>query len=172
MVWFGLSGPVTHPTIDVPTGLAGTGTGAAAGWAAVGACWVWAAVPFGFGLGTTSACCCTGAERGGGVSALMSAGNRPSLGSGDASFEPAGLCPIGRLNGEIRDGLGISKAWVARGCAVAAAPSQGSAMAGGATPIATLSPRTVIDATDSEAIRGRGDMSHLSGAGRRIDVCC
>ena len=124
----------------------------------------------GFGLGTTSACCCTGAERGGGVSALRSAGSRPSLGSGEASFAPAGLCPIGRLNGASRDGLGISKAWVARGCAAAAAPSHGSAFAGGATPSATLSPMTVSDATDSDAIRGRGDMSHLSRAGRRSDV--
>jgi hypothetical protein len=39
---------------------------------------------------------------------------------------------------------------------------QGSALAGGATPIATQSPTAAIDATDFEAIRRRGDMSHLS----------
>ena len=44
------------------------------------------------------------------MSALMSAGNRPSLGSGDASLAPTGLWPIGRLNGASLDGLGIWKA--------------------------------------------------------------
>jgi hypothetical protein len=42
----------------------------------------------------------------------------------------------------------------------AAAPVQGWANAGGATPITTL--RAVADATDIDAIRRRGDMSHLS----------
>jgi hypothetical protein len=47
---------------------------------------------------------------------------------------------------------------------------QGSAVAGGATPVAALSPIAVANATDIDAIRGRGDMSHLSRAGRRNDV--
>jgi hypothetical protein len=34
----------------------------------------------------------------------------------------------------------------------------GSAVAGGATPIATLRPIAAADATDIDAIRGRGDM--------------
>jgi hypothetical protein len=38
----------------------------------------------------------------------------------------------------------------------------GSADAGAATPIETQSPITVADATDIEAMRRRGDMSHLS----------
>jgi hypothetical protein len=44
----------------------------------------------------------------------------------------------------------------------AAAPVQGSAAAGGATPVATQSPIAAADATDIEAIRRRGGMSHLS----------
>jgi hypothetical protein len=39
---------------------------------------------------------------------------------------------------------------------------QGSAIAGGATPIAAHSPIVAADATDIEAIRRRGDMTHLS----------
>jgi hypothetical protein len=38
----------------------------------------------------------------------------------------------------------------------------GSAVAGGATPIVTMSPMAAADATDTEAMRGRGAMSHLS----------
>lgn len=51
--------------------------------------------------------------------------------------------------------FGAAGGWIA-----AAAPVHGSANAGGATPIATHT--TVADASDSEAIRRRGDMSHLS----------
>jgi hypothetical protein len=40
----------------------------------------------------------------------------------------------------------------------------GSAVAGGATPVATLSAMAVANATDIDAVRGRGDMSHLSKA--------
>ncbi|ORA48164.1 hypothetical protein BST21_11190 [Mycolicibacterium celeriflavum] len=58
----------------------------------------------------------------------------------------------------------------AGGCAAAAAPVQGSAVAGGATPSTKLNPITAADATDIGAIRGRGDMSHLSEGGRRADV--
>src|SRR4051812_35402699 len=113
MVSLGLSGPVTHPTSEVPGGPDGTAAaaGAGAGCAATGGCWV--AAPPGRGDGTTAACCCTGAA--GGVSALSSAGSRPSLGSGAASFAPTGLCPIGRLNGEMPDGLGIWNAWPGSG---------------------------------------------------------
>jgi hypothetical protein len=50
---------------------------------------------------------------------------------------------------------------VADGCACAAAPSQGSAIADGATPMATQNPITVAEAIDNEVIRGRRDMSHL-----------
>jgi hypothetical protein len=46
---------------------------------------------------------------------------------------------------------------------------QGSAAAGGATPVATHSPMAAAEATDIDANRRRGDMSHLSGAGRRMD---
>jgi hypothetical protein len=72
------------------------------------------------------------------------------------------MCPIGRLSGAILDGLGISNAWLGRGCACAAAPSHGSALAVGVTPRETMSPITAADAIDADAIRGRGDMSHLS----------
>jgi hypothetical protein len=37
----------------------------------------------------------------------------------------------------------------------------GSADASGATPIAMLRPIAAADATDTDAIRGRGDMFHL-----------
>jgi hypothetical protein len=161
MVWFGLSGPVTQPTIDVPGGDDGTGAaaGAGAGWAAGG----WWVVPLGCGDGTTAACCWTWAERcGGGVSALSRAGKSPNLGSAASSFAPAGMCPIGRLNGASRDGLGISKACVGSGCAWAAAPSHGSAFACGATPSTAINPRAAIPAIDTEATRRRGDISHLS----------
>jgi hypothetical protein len=46
----------------------------------------------------------------------------------------------------------------------------GSAVAGGATTIAKLSPIAAADAADIDAIRGRRDMSHLSGQDVRIDV--
>src|SRR3954452_3876463 len=77
------------------------------------------------------------------------------------------MCPIGRLNGESREGLGISKAWVGSGCASAAAPSHGSAFACGATPITAISPTaTARDlATDMKATQTRGDIAHLSPAG-------
>jgi hypothetical protein len=61
-------------------------------------------------------------------------------------------------------GMGGVGAGSAGGWAAAAAPVHGSAVAGGATPIATLRPIAAADATDIDAIRGRGDMSHLSGA--------
>jgi hypothetical protein len=48
------------------------------------------------------------------------------------------------------------------GWAAAASPVHGSAPAGGATPITTVNPIAATDATDAEAIRRRGDMSHLS----------
>ena len=107
IVSLGLSGPVTQPTRDVPGGAVDTGAGAATG-AGSAVTEGWAAVAPGRGEGTTAASFCTGAA--GGVSALMRAGSSPSLGSGAASFAPTGLCPIGRLNGEIPDGLGISNA--------------------------------------------------------------
>ena len=79
-----------------------------------------------------------------------------------------GLCPVGRPpDDEGKDGVGGG---AAGGWAAAAAPVQGSANAGGATPIATLSPIAAADSTDIDAIRGRGGMSHLSRGGRRVDV--
>jgi hypothetical protein len=72
------------------------------------------------------------------------------------------MCPSGRLNGAIADGLGIRKAWLAVGWASAAAPVHGSAAAGGATTPATINPTAAAEATDTDAIRRRGDMSHLS----------
>ena len=64
MVSFGLSGPVTQPTSDVPGGAAGAG-----GAGAAPELWLRrelaerSAGGTGAG-GTTSACCCTRAERG------------------------------------------------------------------------------------------------------------
>jgi hypothetical protein len=64
---------------------------------------------------------------------------------------------------------GVASAFgAAGGWTAAAAPVQGSAVAVGAAPIATLSPTAAT--TEIEAIRGRGDISHLSRGGRRIDV--
>src|SRR6267378_2742121 len=90
MVLFGLSGPVTQPTSDVPGGAAGAG-----------------------------------------------------------AFAPGGLCPIGRPPVEGKDGVAAAPAG---GWAAAAAPVQGSAAAGGATPIATLSPIAAASATGIDAI--------------------
>ena len=69
MVSFGLSGPVTQPTTDVPGGGAAAGTGGGAAAAAAGTCAVafgggGLPVPGGMGEGITPACCCTRAERG------------------------------------------------------------------------------------------------------------
>ena len=72
-----------------------------------------------------------------------------------------GRCPIGRRSDD--EGKSGVSAGVAGGWAAAAAPWQGSAIAGGATPTATQSPIAAADAIDIEAIRRRGDMSHLSG---------
>src|ERR1700694_2255418 len=152
-VSFGLSGPVTQPTSDVPGGAAGAGAGGGAaaasgtGCAAFGGGWL--AVPGGVGAGTTAACCCTRAECG--TNALrIAAGSRPSLGSGARAFALGGLCPIGRPPDE-------GKVGPAGGWAAAAAPVQGSAVAGGATPIATLSPITAAHAAETDAIRGARD---------------
>jgi hypothetical protein len=94
----------------------------------------------------------------------MALGSRPNLGSGACSFVPVGLCPTGRpLDEEGKDGVSAPPFSAAGGWTAAAAPVQGSAVAGGATPIATQSPTAAADATDIDAIRGRGDMSHLSG---------
>ena len=76
------------------------------------------------------------------------------------SRRTAGARSVGRSDDEGRSGV---SAGVAGGWAAAAAPVQGSADAGGATPIATHSPIAAADAIDIEAIRRRGDMSHLSG---------
>ena len=125
-------------------------------------------MPGGLGEGgATAAWLCSGAE-------LRASGFRkadisgPSLGSGARSFALGGLCPIGGpLDVEGKAGVGAGGAG---GWAAAAAPSQGSAVAGGATPIATQSPIAAADAIDIDAIRRRGDMSHLSRGRRRIDV--
>jgi len=76
------------------------------------------------------------------------------------SFASDGRCPIGRRSDD--EGKSGVSAGAAGGWAAAAAPVQGSAVAGGATPIDTQSPIAAADATDTEAIRRRGDMSHLS----------
>jgi hypothetical protein len=60
------------------------------------------------------------------------------------------------------DGFGIWTFCAGVGCAAAAAPVHGSADAGGAALITTLNPRAAAVASDTGAIRGRGDMSHLS----------
>ena len=102
MVWFGLSGPVTQPTIDVPGGAvdgAGSAAGAGAWLAAAGVCAV--ALP---GDGVTAACFCTCPELG---RIALRRPSRPNLGSGAWSLAPTGLWPIGRSNGAIADGLGI-----------------------------------------------------------------
>ena len=80
MVLFGLSGPVTQPTSEVPGG-AVDGTGWAAAGAGVGACWTVAGVfvvvvP---GEGVTAACFCTGFELG---RIALRRPSRPNLGSG------------------------------------------------------------------------------------------
>jgi len=126
------------------------------------------------GDGATAACCCTCAERGlveRGVSALRIAGRSPGLGLGACSFAPGGRCPVGRPS-DAPGNSGVAPALVAAGgVAAAAAPVQGSAMAGGgAMPAAMTSPSATADAIDTEPIRRRGDMSHLPGAGRRNDV--
>ena len=93
----------------------------------------------------------------------MADGTRPRFGSGARSFALRGLCPIGLpLDDEGKDGVSAAAFGAAGGSAAAAAPVQGSAVARGATPIATQSPMAAADATDIDAIRGRGDMSHLS----------
>ena len=56
-----------------------------------------------------------------------------------------------------RPAFAAAGGWIA-----AEAPWQGSAVAGVATPIVTHDPIAAVDASDIEAIRGRGDMSHLS----------
>lgn len=98
------------------------------------------------------------------MSELMMAFSGPGFAGGALAFAPTGRCPIGP---NVRvDGLGSLKAWLGVGCAAAAAPSQGSAVAGDATPTAAMRPMAVADATSIEAYRWRGDMSHLSRAGR------
>jgi hypothetical protein len=81
-----------------------------------------------------------------------------------------GLWPIGRRS-DVEGKSGVAPVFgAAGGWAAAAAPVHGSAVAGGATPIGMPSPMARADAIDIDAIRGRGDMSHLSRGGRRIDV--
>jgi hypothetical protein len=72
---------------------------------------------------------------------------------------PAGLCPIGLLKANL-DGLGIWTRWLGSGCASAAAPVHGSALAAGAN--ITHIPMAVTDAIVSDAMRWRGDISHPS----------
>jgi hypothetical protein len=69
------------------------------------------------------------------------------------------------LDDDGKSGVSAPPSAAAGGWTAAAAPVQGSAVAGGATPIATQSPIAVADATDIEAIRRRGDMSYLSEGG-------
>ena len=111
------------------------------------------------GDGSTAACCCTRAERG--EIALRTADViGPSLGSGAPSRALRGRCPIGlRLDVEGKSGVAADSAG---GWAAAAAPVQGSAVAGAATPTETQSPITAADAIDIDAIRRRGGMTHLS----------
>ncbi len=87
----------------------------------------------------------------------------PRFGRGALSFALLGLCPIG---GPLTPGIsGVAEALGAvGGWASAAAPVQGSAPAGGATP-PTTSPIASADATGIDAIRANGDMSHLSRSG-------
>ena len=71
-----------------------------------------------------------------------------------------------REPGRARDLEGL----IGQGLRLGGGTLAGSAIAGGATPIATQNPMTVADAIEIDEIRGRGDMSHLSKGGRRIDV--
>ncbi len=73
-VSFGLSGPVTQPTSDVPGGAGGGGAGGATGFASGTG---WAA------SGTTAACCST-------CPTWESPGICPRLGSAAPSFVPVG----------------------------------------------------------------------------------
>lgn len=56
------------------------------------------------------------------------------------------------------------------GGAFAASPLHGAAIAGGARPIGTMSPIAAAHASDTDTIRGIGDMSHLPGLDVAIDV--
>jgi hypothetical protein len=92
----------------------------------------------------------------------------PNLGSGALSLAPRGLRPVGgRTTGA---GGGVAGA-TAGGSTLASGALQGSAAAGGAGPMATMTPIAAADTIDTETIRGTGDTSHLS-AGRTsaIDV--
>ncbi|EUA78641.1 hypothetical protein I553_2931 [Mycobacterium xenopi 4042] len=48
------------------------------------------------------------------------------------------------------------------GSTLASGALQGSAAAGGAGPVATMSPTASADTADTDTIRGTGDTSHLS----------
>jgi hypothetical protein len=71
------------------------------------------------------------------------------------------MCPMGRY-GRNWEGFGIWTFCAGGGCASAAAPVQGSAVTGGEVAITRLTPSAAAVATDTDAIRGRGDMSYLS----------
>ena len=146
-VLFGLSGPVTQPTTEVPGGSVDCGTAAAG--ATAGA---WAVV-VGLGTGATAACLLVTADLG--VSAWAS--SWPIFGSGAWSLAPTGLWPIGRLSGAILPGLGIWTAWFGAGWARAAAPEQPSAAAVGAVSAAH---RTGTTAQAVQVLTGCGDMAH------------
>jgi hypothetical protein len=87
----------------------------------------------------------------------------PRCGSGARSFAPRGRGPLG-IGPSVLDPGEVTTAF-AGGGAFAASPLQGTALAGGARPIATMNPNAVADAVDSDRIRGIADMSPLSGSG-------
>jgi len=82
----------------------------------------------------------------------------PSRGSGAVALALGGRCPRG---GPPVVGSGWAGAAGAAGWAAAAASVHGSAVAGGATPIAAQRLIAAADATDAEAIRRRDGMTHL-----------
>ena len=94
----------------------------------------------------------------------------PSLGSGARSFALGGLRPVGgRTTGW---GAGIGAGAVG-GSMFASGAEHGVALAGGARPIATVNPKTAVDATNTDMIRGIADNVTplpVPGHDRRIDV--
>lgn len=127
----------------------------------------------GLALGT-SACCCSGA-------AFLAPGlsnadiSGPSLGSGARSLAPRGLRPVGigpcpGRTGPSAVAPGSVTMALGGGGAFAASPLHGAAIAGGARPIGTMSPIAAAHASDTDTIRGIGDMSHLPWLDVAIDV--
>src|SRR6202012_4296798 len=117
--------------------------------------------PGGVGPGTTAAwsCACLWAW----VSGLRRLPkdwiSGPSLGSGALSRAPLGRRPVGGATTGAGSGMFGSSAGAGT---FASGAVHGVAIACGVTPIGTMIPMAVADATDRETIRRIADMSHLS----------